>query len=933
MQGLRASARSRTIAMDQIEDTDCPDDSTIAELLGHALAADAAGRVEAHLDRCADCRRHISDLIRRAPDPGEPARHSLGGRYAILGVLGRGGMGEVFLAYDPELGRRVAVKLLRTRVKDADVRLRREAQAMARLTHPNVVSVYDLGLEGGQVFVAMELVEGTTLVAWARGRGVDEVLDACVQAGRGLAAAHAVALVHRDLTARNVLVGTDGRVRVTDFGLVRMIGEPDFERSPGVAIAPCDLTRTGEFVGTPAYAAPEVFAGKVADEKSDQWSLAATTWHVVFDQLPFAGTTFADLADAVVHGRVVTPPTARRVPTRARRALLRALSVDPADRFPTIQALLDELRPRVRRRWIEAAIATAIGGVAVWSLAGHRHAAPNCQAEAMADVWGPPQREALRSSFAATGSEIADDQFGRVERAFDRYSAAWSLQSVEACEGAKSQAILDLRIRCLHQRLESLRALRDELERPLDGGVLRDAAVAALSLPRLDSCADTTALARRAPPTDAAVAARFDTLSARLARVDALDRLGRYDEARRQASEAVELTGATDLAAMRADALYALGDVQDSAGDPEAGKKTLEDASRIAAIGHDDAIVAKASLELVYIVGSEEQRSQEALAMLPLVTAAVERADDPILAAQLESTEADVLEGVGQMVEAKQHAERSVELLEARLGSDHLDVAKAQSNLATLLFRLDQPREGHALQERALVTFEQLLGRDHPLVARAAANEGHAFADEHRWSESERALDRALASEQRAFGPDHVEVAWTLRELGHLWFARREWTKARGYYERALPTFEKATGAASGQIAELLAQIGATLMEDHRCDEARPRLEQAIAIGERAFGSARSSLEDPMTRLAVCLAEAGKHAEAIALVDRARAIGEQDGDDPIEIADRRFREARVLATTRRDEARTLAIAARDAYAAAGTEYRRDRDAVAAWLAR
>ena len=220
------------------------------------------------------------------------------GRYLVLNVLGRGGMGVVFEAYDPVLDRRIAVKRLRDRAASGDasaapsdgrVRLRREAQALARLAHPNVIAVHDVSEHAGAMYIAMELVRGGTLRRWQAGRPWREVIGAYLAAGRGLAAAHAAGLVHRDFKPDNVLVGDDGRVRVTDFGLARLAREPVERAAPASATGALDasLTADGAVLGTPLYMAPEQIDGGEVDARSDQYAWCLAVWEAIYGEQPF----------------------------------------------------------------------------------------------------------------------------------------------------------------------------------------------------------------------------------------------------------------------------------------------------------------------------------------------------------------------------------------------------------------------------------------------------------------------------------------------------------------------------------------------------------------------------------------------------------------------------------------------------------------------
>jgi serine/threonine protein kinase len=284
----------------------CIDDDDLQALVDGALIADEAARLQHHLDSCSDCRALVANAARAFNDreAGSPiADGARVGRFLIERLVGSGAMGHVYAAYDPQLDRRIALKVLRPEVRagDHEARLLREARLAAKLTHENIIVVYDVGvLPGDQLFVAMELVEGRTLRQWLADekRGWREVLAVLASAGRGLAAAHASGLVHRDFKPDNVLVGSDGRVRVTDFGLARSASAatplPDDVTTP--------LTVTGALVGTPAYMAPEQLRGEHADARSDLFGFCVSLYEALSGERPFAGSTIAQLTQAIVDG-------------------------------------------------------------------------------------------------------------------------------------------------------------------------------------------------------------------------------------------------------------------------------------------------------------------------------------------------------------------------------------------------------------------------------------------------------------------------------------------------------------------------------------------------------------------------------------------------------------------------------------------------------
>jgi serine/threonine-protein kinase len=283
------------------------------------------------------------------------AAPALIGRFEVRAKLGEGGMGVVYDAYDAQLDRRVAIKLVRVGEvgAQAHARLLREAQAMAKVSHPNVVPIYEVGEHADQVFVAMELVDGEPLSTWQRRetRSWHDSLAMYVAAGRGLAAAHACGIIHRDFKPDNVLVGGDGRPRVLDFGLARAFATPADDtalHTSSTSVLSVELTVAGSMMGTPTYMSPEHFRGEGIGPASDQFGFAVAVYRALFGAVPFAGETIGELRTSVCGGALRTPKDDREIPAMVVAAVLRALSCDPADRFPSMDALLDELERPLR---------------------------------------------------------------------------------------------------------------------------------------------------------------------------------------------------------------------------------------------------------------------------------------------------------------------------------------------------------------------------------------------------------------------------------------------------------------------------------------------------------------------------------------------------------------------------------------------------------
>lgn len=404
---------SRVPGADAAVSADCPSENEVLALVRGGLDADAASIIQGHIDGCATCQELFAALLGATESPllDSGARSSRRGtdvlaagaefgRYRIRDVVGAGAMGIVYLAEDPKLQRPVAIKVLRNQNDEASSRLLREAQALARLSHPNVIVVHEVGTVAEQVFMAMEFVEGSSLTNWLarETRTSTEILEHFTQAGRGLEKAHEAELVHRDFKPDNVLVGKDGRVRVVDFGLARegvtltsMTSAPEPDATDIGRLM--TLTQTGAFIGTPAYMAPEQYEGKRADARSDQFSFAVALFEALYGRRPYFARTLHELSVAVRTGDLRIPKTTRRIPRHVERALLRALEVNPEKRFPSMRALLtalakDEKAP-IPKVTTALAIVSVLAGAAGGAWAYATRAAPPTRAVIMSEATSP----------------------------------------------------------------------------------------------------------------------------------------------------------------------------------------------------------------------------------------------------------------------------------------------------------------------------------------------------------------------------------------------------------------------------------------------------------------------------------------------------------------------------------------------------------------
>lgn len=485
----------------------------------------------------------LQDLRRRMFGQSDQVRI---GRFQLLKTLGEGGHGSVFEAYDEQLARSVALKVLNPGMLGADPegasrRLLREAQALAQLSHPHVVQVYDSGRQGDRVWVAMELVRGASLRAWLRDVDVSrmakrlEVFDKLRQAGRGLAAAHEIGIVHRDFKPENVLVGDDGRVRVADFGLARASTEDDAATEESVSAediaddAPLgSLTRTGLILGTPRYMAPEQFGGATT-QACDQFAFCITAWEAMTGHYPYEGKTAAELLAAFAD-EAIDQTHAARLPRAMRRALMRGMAADPAARHPTIAALLEALgnprRTRARRRLTVMGAGAMVTAAAVGSLMS---TSASCRRGRgiVTDAWGPTQREQIEAAFRATEAGFAESAAERAIEGLESRAKRWAELYDEACRinaGDDDAPDYALQTACLRKRLSEIRAVATVLGEA-DTTTVGNVAQVLDTVKDLDACGDLAALqaearqleGNEAPPEVESFDERLITVEARIA--------------------------------------------------------------------------------------------------------------------------------------------------------------------------------------------------------------------------------------------------------------------------------------------------------------------------------------------------------------------------------------------------------------------------------
>jgi tetratricopeptide (TPR) repeat protein len=807
---------------------------------------------------------------------GDLAIGSQVGRYQILGPLGRGGMGEVYAAYHPDLERRIALKIVEESGPDSAerrARLLREARAIARLSHPNVVSVHDAGTVGDRVYIAMELVEGETVDAWQRAapRTWREVVDVFVAAGRGLAAAHAADIVHRDFKPQNVMVGKDGGVRVMDFGLARLVnddlpGGAERERADhGGTSRSATVTKTGALLGTPAYMAPEQFRGGATDARADQFSYCVALHEALHGLRPRLAHLEEDLP-AALSPPVVSADRRSRVPAWLRAAVLRGLRQDPAQRFASMNQLLVVLeRGRTRRRRrVLAAAASLISALVIfggWRVAHQPRFECKVPADRLAAAWplasGGARRDQLERALLASGGDDAPAVWRQLASTLDDHVGKWTVLYQEACEathlrGEQSPEVLDLRMRCLANNLDEVRALTDVLIKA-DARAISQAVGATGGLTPTTVCSDVALLRSKVPlPRDEPTRRKIEGLQRAVNDARALRDVGNVQSALEQTRALQPEVEAVRHPPLMAALLMLIGTIRVDLGDFAQAETMVKNAFVAAEAGNDDAARAEAASLLVTAVGMQGRLTEsdlwvrDANAILDRLGPGHGRTRSWVL-----NNQGGIFFLHGDFERARLALEQAVALKEEGLGPRHPDVAITLFSLGVAYKGLGKLERALAAEDRALAIWNDPGSL---FAAKASSNRGEILTALGRHREAEEAFQSALRVFERETDPDDVEVSHPLTGLAEAKLATGD---ARG----AIPLFERAL-----RIREEKEKI-AILVADTRFGLAR-------ALGQAQGDAVRASKLAQSARGAY---DDGRHAGKLAEID-AWLAGDRAGN-------------------------------------------------------
>jgi eukaryotic-like serine/threonine-protein kinase len=997
----------------------CPTDDQLSAYLAGGLALSLKRGIGRHLDQCDDCKQVVVAAMHAAPPQSASTTLAVGsavrdprtnshegpvgvgdqlGRYRLIELLGTGGMGQVFCARDLELDRDVALKVLRPGLTGSaellTARLLRESRLMARLSHPSVVAVYDVGRHGSLVFVAMELIRGTTLTLWLRGsRTVEEVLTAFVSAGRGLVAAHDAGLVHRDFKPDNVLVSVDEqrrlrRVVVTDLGVARALTPSPLSAPPGDPTEPSamfqprredslspgsqpardldGLTTPGAAVGTPAYMAPEQLEGRAVDRRADVFAFAASLWEALWGSRPFPGRSLTEIAEAM--SRPPVKGTARgRVPRRVSKALHAALQIDVERRTPTLAPLLSAIEPqRGRRRSTLAAaiVATAVAASAAGVLLSRRHPLDACEQERdlISHGFAPARLGELRGALQKDGVSL--EVATKVVADLTTMEVQWKTAHLHTC--GRGHDAMNVALGCLQaRRTEMLGALDDLRE---------DRELRAIAMPYLQYVGDPLACERPAAgmllariPADPALRAQVRHLRSQIHAAELLRDQGDMNAALlsfRQITAAAEKVWPP----LFAEALYAQGTTEANSGDSEQAIETLTRAAGEAEKAHHDRVAATAWSQLINSSSALDFDDDRAMEYATYADAALDRIGRPpteeILllyyhgaalaqASQFEAGEgklraalalaqardpsmiALIVQGLGFAYDAKGDYAKAVTMYRQALSTStdaKPTIAIYRAQLARDLAMLGDYDQALAEADGAIADATGEIDPRNDVWLPLIAAKVLVLRQAGRFEEALAALNPAKVRLE-AFGSQHSSEASVI-----------------GHVESLLLADLGKLALAETKIGQACDGVGFTT-DDEDIDYAGCLADQAsieLRLGhlDRALTHANWSIDvvDRLQTRAADVAQVyqvrgeilrrrGNKAAALLDFDRAISMCDSDQADPRFLASARLAKARLLATTDRAAARELLLAAIAAWTPTAAMWKRELDEAKVLLSR
>ncbi len=852
------------------------------------------------------------------------------GRYRIGTLIGEGGMGSVFEGYDRQLDRAVAIKIIRRGARPAaQQRLKREAEVMAKLAHPNVLTVLDVGEDGGEVFIVLERIVGRSLAAWLEpSRSSRDILDRFLAAGDGLAAAHREDVVHGDFKPANVLMGRDGRVRVSDFGVGRLRDGDD------PTLPDAETATHGRLWGTPRYMAPELFEGRKPNESSDLYAFAAPVYESLYDRPVAEAATVPELA--VVKSKPVSIPSSPSVPRWVRNVLARALDPEPSARPRDVRDVLDVLG---RRRWSAARTGAVVGaagvvlGGAAWTQSLDDRLQCDGAQERVATVWNDARRGEVAEAFASFEASYAATVWKRVEPVLDDYAKTWSEAHTETCEatraGEQSAELLDAKMSCLARQLVALDAFATGLSSG-DRKVLDHASRAASDLQPASACLELESVDTSLVPS-AALAAHVAAVEDSLTRLRTASSLARYDEAQELCDAAVRDADRIGFEPLIAKVRYWSGRCMIQGGKWAEGREQLQGAAFAAEELGDDALAAEAGLSLMSLLVGSLDDSRGAVAWSPHAEVALKRAHaSPREWSRLHDSRALALIDLGRIDEAVE----ALELANKFANEGQLD-AYGRSEIHERTGKLHKLRGEFA---EAVPEFRaahdihvDLNGPGHPNAIMAQVELADAQGAAGQLEDAVASYDAVEALARESFGTEHP-IYWSL-QVNHAVAlnAVERFDEAAEIQKAAADAFERLVGREHPRYGGSLANLAATLGKAGRHAEAAEQAEIAVPLLKKAFGDDHPIVGFALGTWGAGLINTERWDEAIPPLEEALDLRRRYPESEADTAEVEFALARALFHSGRDEARGLRLAKAALEGVKIDGYDKGIEAVTEWL--
>ncbi len=763
-------------------------------------------------------------------------------RYVVIARIGAGAMGVVFAAYDPQLDRKVAVKILSTATRELDDERKEEligeAQAMAKVHHPNVVSVFDAGSYEDSVYIAMELVDGVTLTQWLKRepRSWRRVLAVFLQAGRGLAAAHQQGLVHRDFKPDNVLIGAEDRTVVGDFGLALPATTSDTSGRSASTLQDPEATASGQatrrrararaLAGTPAYMSPEQFAGTDVDARSDQFSFCVSLYEALYGHRPFEGRNVAEIFIAVAEHKLRKPPPRSRVPGWVHRVLMRGLSHDAAHRFPSINELLAELERDPTRRRIALLAATgvalALAGAILVRVHQQQQIIERCDAQGreLQTLWNDATRVRLRDSLVAQGPEHVAGQVERMLPWIDTFASRWSREREQTCLAHDRDLSLDdtsfqRALACFEEQRVALEVTLAEFTN-FRGGDASPLVRLAAGFLEAESCADIEdLLSRPQAPLGGAAQASLAEIRREILRAKVADGLGDRPGAEAALLGARARAQTLGWEPLTAEVSLTAGQQAAERGDYQRADEELGAAFGTALSGHDDVLATRSAISLLRLHGYHLASADRGEIWAKVALGLLSRSDrlGTLDEAAYQSNLGLLLDARGELDAAQRAHERALALRRERLGPDHPECAHSLGNLGSIAAKRGDLQGAHGWHEMALSVRRRALGE---LSADTARSQHNLALVERRLGALAAAKDHAalaIKTWEQTLGADHPDTARGCRTLGLVLLDQGDPSGATRWLSRAYETQLRRLGGAHAETRatlDALTQLCAT---------------------------------------------------------------------------------------------------------------------------